>query len=90
MIKAGSTSIHDGSSSQVLLQSRRDHTRFYFLKGDQKATARKSVYGDSTTEKVLPTVKKAGVSQMRGSWTGTRDANGEFQEDGGAQHIMLC
>lgn len=62
---------------------------FLFLKGDQKATARKSVYGDSTTEKVLPTVKKAGVSQMRGSWTGTRDANGEFQEDGGVQHIML-
>lgn len=33
---------------------------------------------------------KAGVAQMRGRWAGTRDASGDFQEDGGAQHIRLC
>lgn len=51
VVKSGITPIHDGSGFQVLLQSRRDHLRFCFKKGDQKATAGKSTYGDSTTDK---------------------------------------
>lgn len=53
VVKSGSTPIDDGSSFQELLQSRRDHLWFCFKKGDQKATAGKSTYGDSTTDKAV-------------------------------------
>ena len=90
MIKAGSTLVHDGSSFQVSLQSRRDHLWFHFIKGDQKATEGESMYGDSTIEMDLSTQGgRAAILQTRRNWAGARDVNAEFQEDAAAQYLRL-